>query len=74
MSSREPVQLLAANVRRLRAERGLTQEQIANAAGLALSDVGRIERGERDPGVRVLAKLAHGLGVEVEDLVRRQPD
>lgn len=72
MPSQEPVKRLAANVRRLRSERGLTQEQVANAAGLSLSDVGRIERGERDPGVRVLAKLARGLGVEVEDLVRNQ--
>lgn len=73
MPSEEPVKRVAANARRLRSERGLTQEQVANAAGLSLSDVGRIERGERDPGVRVLTKLAHGLGVEVEDLVRNQP-
>lgn len=65
-----PVQRLAANVRAARAERGLTQEQVANAAGLSLSDVGRVERGARDPGIQVLAKLAKGLGVTVEDLVR----
>ena len=73
MPSEDPLTRLAANVRRLRAERGLTQEQVANAAGLSLSDVGRIERGERDPGVRVLSKLAAGLGVEVEDLLRAEP-
>jgi transcriptional regulator with XRE-family HTH domain len=70
MPSKEPVERLAANVRAIRTERGLTQEQVAITAGLALSDVGRIERGERDPGVRVLAKLAKGLDATVEDLVR----
>jgi len=67
---KNPVDRLAANVKRIRTEQALTQEQVAIAAGLSLSDVGRIERAERDPGVRVLAKLARGLGVLVEDLVR----
>lgn len=70
MPSKGPVERLAANVRTIRAERDLTQEQVAIAAGLSLSDVGRIERAERDPGVRVLAKLARGLDTTVEDLVR----
>jgi len=66
--ARDPLDRLGRNVRRIRAERGLTQEQVADAGGLALSDVGRIERGQRDPGVRVLVRLAHGLGVRVIDL------
>ncbi len=70
MPGPEPVDHLAANVKALRLNRGLTQEQVAHTAGLSLSDVGRIERGERDPGVRVLAKLARGLSATVEDLVR----
>lgn len=70
MSSRDPIERLAANVKALRAKQGLTQEQVAHTVGLSLSDVGRIERGERDPGVRVLAKLARGLSATVEDLVR----
>jgi transcriptional regulator with XRE-family HTH domain len=67
--ARDPLAKLSANVRAIRAERGLTQEQVADAGGLALSDVGRIERGQRDPGVRVLARLARGLGVRVAELV-----
>lgn len=65
----DPLPVLAANVRRIRQERGLTQEQVADAAGLSLSDVGRIERGQRDPGVRVLTRLAHGIGVPVAVLL-----
>lgn len=67
--ARDPLQQLSTNVRAIRAERGLTQEQVADAGGLALSDVGRIERGQRDPGVRVLARLARGLGISVADLL-----
>jgi transcriptional regulator with XRE-family HTH domain len=66
--ARDPLDRLGRNVLRIRTERGLTQEQVADAGGLALSDVGRIERGQRDPGVRVLVRLADGLDVKVGDL------
>ena len=67
--ARDPLRQLGANVRALRHARGLTQEQLAHASGLSLSDVGRIERAERDPGVRVLVRLAHGLDVPVTRLL-----
>lgn len=67
--ARDPLEQLSANVRAIRTERGLTQEQVADVGGLALSDVGRIERGQRDPGVRVLARLSRGLGVRVAELL-----
>jgi transcriptional regulator with XRE-family HTH domain len=55
----------AANVARLRRERGLTQEQLGQRCGLGLSYISKIEAGDRSPGVRITAKLAKGLGVEV---------
>jgi transcriptional regulator with XRE-family HTH domain len=58
------------NLRRLRKERGLTQERLAELSGLHLTDVGRIERAERDPGVRTVARLATGLGVPALELFR----
>jgi XRE family transcriptional regulator, regulator of sulfur utilization len=61
--ARDPLRRLGANIRAIRQERGMTQEEVANASGLSLSDVGRIERAERDPGVRVLVRLAVGMGV-----------
>ncbi len=62
------LEVFSQNVRRLRIERGLTQEQLAERAGLNLTDVGRVERARRDPGVRVVVKLAHGLGVSIATL------
>ena len=59
----EPLEAFAVNVRRLRTERGLTQERLAELAGLHMTDIARIETLRRDPGVKVIAKIAYGLEV-----------
>lgn len=59
----EPLETFAANVRRLRKERGLTQERLAELADLHMTDIARIEMQGRDPGVKVVVKVAHGLEV-----------
>lgn len=66
----DPIAQLAHNLKTIRTGRGLTQENVANLAGLALSDIGRVERGQRDPGVRVLTRIAYGLGVTPAELLR----
>ena len=55
--------IVGANVRRLRKARGLSQEALAGEAGLAMRHLGRIERGEGNPTVGVLVKLAAVLDV-----------
>ncbi len=72
----EPLDVFAANVRHLREERGLTQERLAELADLHMTDIARIETQGRDPGIKVLAKIAHGLGVPASELlegVEHQP-
>lgn len=72
----EPLDVFAANVRRLREERGLTQERLAELSDLHMTDIARIETQGRDPGVKVLAKIAHGLDVPTSELlegVKHQP-
>lgn len=56
-------------MRRLRQERGLTQEQLAFEAQLDLTYVGGIERGRRNPSLLVLVRLAGSLGVTPVDLL-----
>lgn len=56
-------QIVGANIRRLRKERGLSQEALAGEAGLAMRHLGRIERGEGNPTVAILGRLAEVLGV-----------
>lgn len=64
--------VVAANVRRLRAERKLTQEQLAHEAGLDLTYVGGIERGRRNPSVDVLGRIAEALGVQPSRLLQTE--
>lgn len=56
-------------LRRVRKEVGLTQEQLAHAAEVDRTFVGMIERGERQPTVRVLFRLAEALNVEPAALI-----
>lgn len=67
-ASVEPLDQFAANVRRLRGERELTQEALAERSGLQLSYVAKIELSKRQPGVVVIAKLARGLDVDPGEL------
>ena len=60
---------LARRLRVLRAERGLTVRQVAELSGVAKETISQVERGERYPYDRTLAKLAHAYGVDVEELL-----
>jgi transcriptional regulator with XRE-family HTH domain len=64
----DPLDIFAANLRRLRQERGFSQERLAHDADLNTTHVAKIERSEREPGVRTVAKLAEALGVPVGEL------
>ncbi|HXA40289.1 MAG TPA: helix-turn-helix transcriptional regulator [Phenylobacterium sp.] len=57
-------QVLGINVRLARQERGLSQEVLADEVGLAVTYVGQIERGIRNPTLDVVERLASVLGVD----------
>lgn len=65
----DPLDTFASNVRRLRHHRGLTQERLAELSDLHMTDVARIETRRREPGVRVIAKLAYGLETTASELL-----
>lgn len=57
-------EIVGRNVRRLREAKGLSQEALAHSADLTTRYVGGIERGEENPTVAVLGRLAEALGTE----------
>lgn len=61
-------QLVGWNVRRLRVARGLSQERLAYDAGVDRSYLGGVERGEENPTVDVLDRLAAQLGCRLSQL------
>ena len=59
------------NLRRKRHDQHMTQEELAERAGLSARYVGAIERGDVSASVTVLGQIAEALGVEPGDLLRR---
>lgn len=59
---------LGRNVRRQREVKSLTQEKLAELAGLDPTYISGIERGLRNPGIKNVAKLAKALGVTTAKL------
>jgi transcriptional regulator with XRE-family HTH domain len=62
------------NLRRLRTLNALTQEQLAERAGLHRSAVARAERDQVEPHMTTLRKLADALGVHPRELVEGGKD
>jgi transcriptional regulator with XRE-family HTH domain len=56
-------------VARFRANRRLTQEELAERAGLSRTYLARLERRRQDPTLTTLRRLAKALGIRVADLV-----
>ncbi len=61
--------ILARNVRRLRKERDLSQEELANAARLHQAEISKIESAKLSTGLDVLQRLAKALGTRPADLL-----
>jgi transcriptional regulator with XRE-family HTH domain len=68
MSLREVV---AKNLRRLRHEQGVSQEDLADRADINRNYVGMLEREEHAATVDMLEKLAEVLGVDPAEFLRR---
>lgn len=58
-------------LRTVRKQAGLTQEQLAHAAGIDRTFVSLVERGINQTSIRVLFKLAAALGVSPTELINR---
>lgn len=64
----DPREAFGRRVRELRKERGLSQEKLAELAGLHYTYVGGIERGERNPALVNISRIAAALDVTLAEL------
>ena len=62
-------QRLAQNLRKLRLERGLSQEACADQAGVHRTYLSDIERAARNPTITVVARIAQSLSIKIGDLL-----
>ena len=66
------VMKIGRNLRRLRAERFMTREELAELTGLHRDHIGRIERNEVEPRIPTIRGLAEALGVDPSKLVDQE--
>jgi len=56
-------------LKRLRIRRALTQQELAERAGISTNALNRIELNKAEPHMSTLRKLAHALGVDPTELI-----
>lgn len=61
---------LGKKIQKIRKEKDLSQEKLALEAGLNRAYIGYIERGERNPSIQVVAKIAKVLKIKLYELFR----
>ena len=61
---------VAENVSRLRAEKEMTQQDLADKIGVSRQMIGQIERGSKLPTIVLGRDIAVALGVGIEDLLK----
>jgi len=60
---------LGRHIQKIRKEKGLTQEELAERIGTSQTWIGYIETGRETPNLKRLHKIARVLGVRVKDLI-----
>ena len=70
-SSNNSKNLIGKNIRKLRQEKGISQDRLSKLADLSLNTIVNIESGGNlNPTIETLTKIANALEVKVDDLIR----
>jgi len=64
-------EVMAVNLRRIRHDKKMTQEELADRAGLSARYIGAIERANKSASVTVLGQIAEALDVDAAILIER---
>lgn len=70
MQPNRTLRALAIRIKELRDQKGISQEELAHRAGLSRTGMGFIETGKRWPRLDTLMKVAQGLNVTVDELLK----
>ena len=70
MQPNRTLRALANRIKELRDQKGMSQEELAHRAGLSRTGMGFLETGKRWPRLDTLMKVADGLNVTVDELLR----
>ena len=63
-------QKLATKIRKLRSQKGWSQEELADRAGLHRTYISHLENGKRQISVETLCKIAAGFGISSSELIK----
>lgn len=61
--------IFGANVRKVRQDRGLSIEALAHEVGLAYTYLGQLERGQRNPTLAIVERIAKALNADAVELL-----
>jgi transcriptional regulator with XRE-family HTH domain len=71
MSSENSISKIGENIKRIRKEKGISQDRLSKRADLALNTIVNIELGESpNPTIETLQKIANALEVSIEKLLK----
>ncbi len=69
ITHRHVLEKFGEKMQKTRKEKGVTQEELAAKLSMHRTYIGLIERGERNPTIRTLYKIAKALGVQSSELL-----
>ncbi|GHT35852.1 transcriptional regulator [Bacteroidia bacterium] len=71
MDSNNILEIFGDNVQKYRKEKQISQEKLAELAGVHRTYIGMIERAEKNITLRNMEKIAKALNVEIKDLLEK---
>jgi transcriptional regulator with XRE-family HTH domain len=72
MSTNNSTSKIANNIKKIRQEKGISQDRLSKLADLSLNTVVNVESGANpNPTIETLSKIATALGVGVDDLIKK---
>jgi transcriptional regulator with XRE-family HTH domain len=70
MQPNRTLRALATRIKELRDQKGISQEELAHRAGLSRTGMGFLETGKRWPRLDTLMKVADGLNITLDELLK----